>query len=143
MRNTTPFFAGFNRLLFGRAQRSAQNQLRLEGRALEQATLCQLGKVCAPWVPTRMLKPTASGAHSRRRFYPQCLTFWAFLSQVLSPASPCRETVRKVQAWYAARGLPRHGSDTAAYCRARIKLLRDTLLSVHRYTADELQRLDL
>lgn len=140
MRNTTPFFAGFHRLLFGRAQRSAQHQLRAQALALEQATLCQLGKVCAPWVPTRLLKPTARGAHSRRRFFPQGLTFWAFLSQVLSPDSPCRETVRKVQAWYAARRLPRPGSGTAAYCRARSRLSHGTLLTLHRHTADELQR---
>ena len=109
MNNTTPFFAGFNRLLFGRAQRSAQQQLRAQAQALEQTTLCQLGKVCAPWVPAHLLKPTERGAHSRRRFFPQSLTFWAFLSQVLTPESPCRETVRKVQAWYAVRRQPRPG----------------------------------
>jgi len=138
MRNATPFFAGFHRLLFGRAQRSAQHQLRLQAQALEQGTLSQLGKVCAPWVPTRLLQPTTRG--TRRRLYPQGLTFWAFLSQVLSPESPCRETVRKVQAWYAIRRQPRPGSGTAAYCRARSRLSRDTLLSIHRHTAEELQR---
>jgi hypothetical protein len=140
MRNTTPFFAGFHRLLFGRAQRSAQQQLRAQAQTLEQASLCQLGQLCAPWVPARLLKPTERGAHSRRRFFPQALTFWAFLAQVLSPESPCRETVRKVQAWHAARRQPRPGSGTAAYCRARSRLSRDTLLAIHRHSADELQR---
>jgi len=140
MKNATPFFAGFHRLLFGRAQRSAQHQLRAQAQALEQATLCQLGKVCAPWVPAQLLKPAARGAHSRQRFFPQGLTFWAFLSQVLSPQSPCRETVRKVQAWYTARRQPRPGSGTAAYCRARSRLSHDTLLGIHRHTADESQR---
>jgi Transposase DDE domain len=140
MRNTTPFFAGFHRLLFGRAQRSAQHQLRAQAQTLEQASLSQLGKVCAPWVPARLLKPNARGAHSRRRSFPQGLTFWAFLSQVLSPGSPCRETVRKVQAWYTARRLPRPGSDTGAYCRARSRLSGDTLRRVHRHTVYELQR---
>jgi hypothetical protein len=140
MRNTTPFFAGFHRLLFGRAQRSAQQQLLAQRQAFEQASLCQLGKLCAPWVPTRLLKPNARGAHSRRRLFPQGLTFWAFLSQVLSPGSPCREILRKVQAWYAARRLPRPGSDTGAYCRARCRLSIDTLQGIHRHTADELQR---
>lgn len=138
MRNTTPFFAGFHRLLFGRAQRSAQQQLRAQ--ALEQASLCQLGKVCAPWVPARLLKPTQRGDHSRRRFFSQNLTFWAFLSQVLSPESPCRETVRKVQAWYTARRQPRPGSGTAAYCRARSRLSHDTLLGIHEHTAAALQQ---
>jgi hypothetical protein len=140
MRHTTPFFAGFHRLLFGRAQRSAQHQLRAQAQTIEQASLCQLGKVCAPWVPARLLKPAERGAHSRRRFFPQAITFWAFLSQVLSPASPCRETVRKVQAWYAVRRQPRPGSGTAAYCQARSRLSCHTLLGIHRHGADELQR---
>jgi len=127
-------------MLFGRAQRSAQHQLRAQALALEGATLSQLGQVCAPWVPARLLKPAESGDHSRQRCFPQGLTFWAFLSQVLSPESPCRETVRKVQAWYAARRLPRPGSGTAAYCNARSRLSRDTLLDIHRHTADESQR---
>ena len=127
-------------MLFGRAQRSAQHQLRAQALALEEATLCQLGRVCAPWVPARLLKPAESGDHSRQRFFPQGLTFWAFLSQVLSPESPCRETVRKVQAWYATRRLTRPGSGTAAYCNARSNLRRDTLLSIHRHTAEESQR---
>ena len=82
MRNTTPFFAEFHRLLFGRAQRSAQEQLLAQNRAFEQATLCQLGRACAPWVPTRLLAPRERGHHSRRRLFPQSLTFWAFLSQI-------------------------------------------------------------
>ncbi len=140
MTNTTPFFAGFHRMLFGRAQRSAQDQLRAQALAFDKTTLSQLGQVCAPWVPARLLKPTESGDHSRQRFFPHGLTFWAFLSQVLSPESPCRETVRKVQAWYSARRLPRPGSGTAAYCNARSRLSRDTLLDIHRHTADESQR---
>ena len=140
MKNTTPFFPGFHRLLFGRTRRSPQQQLQGQVLALKQATLCQLGEVCAPWVPARLLKPPARGAHSRRRLFPQGLTFWAFLSQVLSPESPCRETVRKVQAWYISHRQSRPGSGTAAYCRARSRLSHDTLLDIHRHTAVELQR---
>ena len=140
MTNATPFFPGFHRVLFGRAQRSAQAQLQAQAQEFERTTLCQLSKLCAPLVPESLLKPTECGAHSRRRLFPQSLTFWAFLSQVLSPESPCRETVRKVQVWYAARHLPRPGSGTAAYCRARARLCLDTLLGIHRHTATELQR---
>lgn len=140
MINTTPFFDGFNRLLFGRAQVSARHQLQVKAKELERASLCQLGNLCSPWVPARLLKPSVSGAHSRRRFFPHALTFWAFLSQVLSPESPCRETVRKVQAWYAVRRQPRPRSGTGAYCRARSRLSRETLLNIHRHTAAELQK---
>ena len=83
--------------------------------------------------------PRERGHHSRRLF-PQSLTFWAFLSQILAPGSTCRQTVRKVQAWYTARRLSRPASDTGAYCRARCRLPLDTVQRVHRHTADELQR---
>jgi len=140
MNNSTPFFAGFHRLLFGRAQRSAREKLQKQGEAIRTASLCQLSTLCEPWLPIDLLKPTQTGANSRRRSYPTALTFWAFLSQVLSPGSPCRETVRKVQAWYAARRLPMPASDTAAYCKARFRLPLQTLHTVHQRTADELQR---
>ena len=35
----------------------------------------------------------------RERIYPPWVTFIAFLGQVLTRASTCREAVRKVQAW--------------------------------------------
>jgi len=140
MNNSTPFFAGFNRLLFGRTRRSAQEQLRTRAQAIERSTLCQLGKMCEPWIPARLLDPSPHGAHSRKRSYPQGLTFWAFLSQVLSPNTPCRETVRKVQAWYTARRIACPSSATGAYCRARLRLSLDKLLGVHQHTASELQR---
>lgn len=140
MNNSTPFFAGFNRLLFGRARRSAQELLRARADAIERASLCQLGKLCTPWVPTRLLQFPRPGQSSRNRSYTHSLTFWAFLSQVLSPNSPCRETVRKVQAWHAARRLPCPESGTGAYCRARLRLTLDGLLKIHQYTSIELQR---
>ena len=140
MRSSTPFFPGFHRLLFGRARRLLQDGVRVQQQVIQQATLCQLGKFCAPWIPASCLQPTATGAHSRQRLFPQGLTFWAFLSQVLTPESPCRETVRKVQAWYAARRQPCPRSGTAAYCRARARLPIETLQEIHRHTAQESQR---
>ena len=140
MNNSTPFFAGFHRLLFGRAQRCAREKLQQQAEEIRKASLCQLSTVCEPWLPMDLLKPTQTGTNSRKRSYPMALTFWAFLSQVLSPGSPCRETVRKVQAWYAARRLSMPASGTAAYCRARSRLPLQTLHTVHQHTASELQR---
>ena len=68
------------------------------------------------------------------------VTFWAFLSQVMSPGSPCREIVRKVQAWHATRRLPVPGTSTGAYCQARARLPLQTLHDIHEHTATELQR---
>lgn len=140
MKNTTPFFTGFNKILFGRPRRSALEQLQNQRQTIERSSLCQLGKMFAPWIGRELLDPPADGAHSRQRSFPLRVTFWAFLSQVLSPGSPCRETVRKVQAWHAARRLPLPASATGAYCQARSKLSLDRLHAVHRHTAGELQR---
>ena len=84
-----------------------------------------------------MLAPTAKGINSRQRLYPLTLTFWAFLSQVLSPGSACREVVRKVQAWYAPQDQTLD-SGTSAYCQARRRLPLSCLTQLHQTLADKL-----
>lgn len=140
MNNSTPFFAGFHRVLFGRSQPSALRELQARTKALRQSSLCQLANICEPWTPTKLLNPTTRGPNSRRRSYSLSVTFWAFLSQVMSPGSPCREIVRKVQAWHAARQLPVPSSSTGAYCQARARLPLDALHNIQSHTAAELQR---
>jgi hypothetical protein len=58
----------------------------------------------------------------------------------MSPDSPCRETVRKVQAWHATRRLPVPSSSTGAYCQARARLPLQSLHNIQVHTAGELQR---
>ncbi|MBT7700709.1 MAG: IS4 family transposase [Verrucomicrobia bacterium] len=140
MTNSTPFFAGFHHVLFGRKQSSAQQQLRSRIAALREGSLCQLAGVCEPWTPSKLLEPTTQGANSRRRSYTMAVTFWAFLSQVMSPDSPCRETVRKVQAWHATRRLPVPSTSTGAYCQARSRLPLKSLHNIQAHSAAELQR---
>jgi hypothetical protein len=65
------------------------------------------------------------------------ITFWAFLSQVLSPGSSCREVVRKVQAWYAPQDQT-PGSGTSAYCQARRRLPLACLMELHQTLAAKL-----
>ena len=140
MNNSTPFFAGFHRVLFGRKQPSAQRQLQTRIAALRAGSLCQLASVCEPWTPANLLEPTTDGTNSRKRSYPISVTFWAFLAQVMSPGSPCREVVRKVQAWHATRGLPIPSTSTGAYCQARSRLPLQSLRNIQAHTATELQR---
>jgi hypothetical protein len=85
-----------------------------------------------------MLSPTAEGLNSRQRIYPLKLTFWAYLSQVLSPGCSCREIVRKVQAWYAPQAKTLPDSGTSAYCQARSRLPLPRLLELHHCLADQL-----
>jgi hypothetical protein len=136
MRNPNPFFPGFHRLLFGRPSRSAKQRLHAQAEALRRASLCQLAKLFEPWVPPAQL---ASAQKQRRRCFPVAVTFWAFLSQCLSPDSPCRETLRKVQGWCAAHKLSVPDSNTGAYCKARKRLDAQKLREIHQHSAQRLE----
>jgi hypothetical protein len=123
--------------LFGRRRRSQLDQLRAQSEQWRQSSLSRLCEIFGPWLPAAMFSPTATGLNSRQRTYPLSLTFWAFLSQVLSPGSPCREVVRKVQAWYAPQGQS-PDSSTSAYCQARRRLPLARLRSLHQTLAGKL-----
>lgn len=137
MNTSTPFFPGFHRILFGSPPRSAQEKLRTQTEALQRASLCQLAKLFEPWVPPEDLAPMGK---QRRRCFPTAVTFWAFLSQTLSPGAACRETLRKVQGWCASHNLPLPDANTGAYCKARKRLDGRRLRKVHRHGARRLQR---
>ena len=136
MKTSTPFFAGFHQILFGRPRRSTQHILQQQAENLQRASLAQLAHLFAPWVPASTL---ACSPHERRRLFPKAVTFWAFLSQVMSPGMPCREILRKVQGWCAAHQLTLPDSNTGAYCKARKRLDSNLLRDVHRHTADRLE----
>ena len=138
MRNTTPFLPGISPQLYGSQRRSQQDQLRDRIERLRRNSLSRLCELFGRWLPLDLFEPTAGGANSRERSFPLSLTFWAFLSQVLNPGSPCREIVRKVQAWYAQhkRTMPEGGS--GAYCQARKRMPLETLRSAHQKLAAKL-----
>jgi hypothetical protein len=134
----TAFLPGISHQLCGRQRRSQLDQVRMQTERVRQASLSRLSQIFGPWLPTDLLAPTACGHNSRQRLYPLRLTFWAFLSQVLSPGSSCREIVRKVQAWYAPQGRSLPDSGTGAYCQARARLPLPQLKSTHQHLADKL-----
>jgi hypothetical protein len=133
----TAFLPGISHRLCGRQRRSQLDLLRARSEQWRQSSLSRLCEIFGPWLPAAILAPTDHGVNSRERLYPQSLTFWAFLSQVLSPGSACREVVRKIQAWYApqAKALD---SGTSAYCQARARLPLSTLTTLHQTLADKL-----
>lgn len=131
MFNPTPFLPGLSHRLLGRQRRSQLDQLRAQSEQWRQSSLSRLCEIFGPWLPATLLAPTAKGLNSRQRTYPLPLTFWAFLSQVLSPGSSCREVVRKVQAWYAPQDQT-PDSGTSAYCQARRRLPLAGLVELHQ-----------
>jgi hypothetical protein len=138
MFNTTPFLPGIPHGLSGRQRRSQLDQLRTQTEHLRQTSLSRLCDIFGAWLPLPSLAQTAQGANSRQRFYPLSLTFWAFLSQVLSPGSACREIVRKVQGWYAPHHRTLPDSGTSAYCQARGRLPLARLQQVQEHLVRKL-----
>jgi IS4 transposase len=137
MRQNTPFLPGISHRLLGYQRRSQLDQLRAQSEQWRQSSLSRLCEIFGPWLPPALLAPTAKGINSRQRTYPLPLTFWAFLSQVLSPGSSCREVVRKVQAWYAPQDRT-PDSGTSAYCQARSRLPLACLTELHQTLAAKL-----
>jgi hypothetical protein len=139
MRSSTPFFQAFGPLLFGRAPKSPLADLLKKVKNI--SSLADLMAAFGCLIPEALLAPAKKGAHSRQRQYSRATTFWAFLSQVLSPGCACREAVRKVQAWFALQGGDIDPSgDTTAYCNARKKLDDKMLQRIHQQLADQIQR---
>ena len=134
----TAFLPGLSHQLCGRPRRSQLDQFRAQTETVRQASLSRLSEIFGPWLPATLFVPSAGGLNSRQRLYPLELTFWAFLSQVLSPGSSCREIVRKVQAWYAPQGGVQPDSRTGAYCQARARLPLAQLKATHEHLAQKL-----
>jgi len=135
----SPFLPTLHKVI-APARRSTLDLLEAQLVLLQKASLSKLAKIFEPWLPRHLIKPNSHGEHSRRRIFSLPVTFWAFLAQVLSPGSSCREIVHKVQAWCAQCKLPRPSSKTGAYCRARQRLAHSLVLAVFHHIVTELER---
>ena len=132
------FLPGLNHVVCGKPPRSTLTQMQGKLRQLSQSTLSELSSVFSDWIPLQVLHPKQSGAHSRERIYSLNVTFWAFLHQVLSPGTPCREVVRKVQSLCSERKLPLPSSQNTAYCKARSLLPDADLELIHQNVSAKL-----
>lgn len=135
MLNRTPFFKQFGPLLFGRRPRAQADKVsRLD-------SLEDLYGVFGNLLPEQMLDTAKKGVNSRVRSLPPEVTFWAFVSQALSPKSSCREVVRKIEAWQRWQTLHfARGVTPSAYCQARARLDLDTLLMIRRHLGLRMDR---
>src|SRR5271169_3553998 len=96
-------------------------------------------KPSVPWFPTRCFVRNQRAAPAGNDSSAPLMTFWAFLSQVLSPNSACRDAVRKAQAWWSLRHKIEISSDTSAYCQARARLPDSILERIHRHVSDRME----
>ncbi len=132
MKNLTMYLPGFSHRLCGcRAQAAA-------GRVGGQAeTLDGLATLVARFIPAGRFAPTGK---QRERVFTPWVTFIAFLGQVLTRGSACREAVRRVQAWRVLGQRRPPDESTSAYCQARARLSLDTLRAAHEELGGWIER---
>ncbi len=139
MQNPTPLFPNFHLPTLRRKPRSAQQLLADKMEQVRKKSFSQLGECFGQFISNQHLRPTASGALSRRRFFSKENIFWAFFSQVLDSDGGCQEVVRKLQAFAAMKSLPLRSSSTAAYCQARKNFDLLSMKAILQDTSDQIR----
>lgn len=131
MKNKTPFLDGFPTSLFGRGKASGQALLRQAHRQAVDRCPGQLSALFADVIAPELVASLAD--NQRDREYPDPVTFWAFLGQVLSEDGACRRAVAEVQQWRQQQGQNPPSADTSSYCKARQRLPQAMLDGVHEH----------
>lgn len=119
----TMFLPGFSHQLYGRKTVAAASKVQRRTNRLDG-----LAGLVARFIPEELFAP---GEGQRARVYTPWVTFIAFLGQVLSRGSACREAVRRVQAWRVAGKREAPDESTSAYCQARARLPLEALRAAH------------
>lgn len=130
--HSTPFFPKFS---------TAVRPLPGKLQELGGASLSHLAALFQQRVGPHLLAQARSGPNSRERIFSVPVTFWAFLSQILSPNSSCREAVRKVGALLHLEHSRQMDQDTSAYCQARLRLPLELLKTIGLRIANGLENM--
>ena len=120
MKKTTPFLPGISPKLGGRAKRRQLEAIGLLRQRIRSESLADIGPLFGDILPPEVL--VESQRDVRKRLFPESITFWAWVSQLLECNSSCASALTFVQSWYAREDLPVPAFDTSSYCRARQRL---------------------
>lgn len=126
------FLPGFSHRLVGRRAPTAAIRVQRQTKRLDG-----LAVLVARFIPVELFAPSAD---QRARVYTPWVTFVAFLGQVLSRGSACREAVRRVQAWCVADKRPAPDENTSAYCQARARLPLTAVRAAHEELGGWIER---
>jgi len=132
MKNLTMYLPGFSHQLYGR--RALPMAKAVAGQS---AALDGLAALVGRFIPASVFAP---GEEQRERVYTPWVTFVAFLGQVLTRGSACREAVRRVQAWRVLGKRTVPNENTSAYCQARARLSADSLTAAHEALGGWIER---
>ena len=138
MLTKTPFLAGFSTLLCGRSKRKRQDVLADQRKGICERSPDGLSKQLSSEIPPELL--SSQSTTQRDRIYPNEVTFWAFLAQILSEDGSCARAVARVQEWMLSKGLPIPSAATASYAEARKVLPMEMLREVNRSLCDQLDQ---
>ena len=138
MLTKTPFLAGFSTLLCGRSKRKRQDVLADQRKGICERSPYGLSKQLSSEIPPELL--SSQSTTQRDRIYPNEVTFWAFLAQILSEDGSCARAVARVQEWMRSKGLPIPSAATASYAEARKVLPMEMLREVNRSLCDQLDQ---
>lgn len=123
---TTPFFSQWRHCLAPLGRRL--QKLRLTPQDDLELLFSHL-------FPSHLLSQSDHGPNSRDRLFSIRRTFWLFLSQVLTPNTPCRSVVRQAQAFLGLHSDKQIDSASSAYVTARQRLPVERLDSALLHTA--------
>ena len=141
MKKTSPFLPGISSTLCGRRKRSQLEEIRKKRDELLQCSLSDYGVLFNEILPREKLAEAASD--KRQRSFPEVITFWAWIGQILDGNSSCAKAVTNVQRWYDDHGLTIPSADSSAYCASRKRLSNSFLETaenqISRYVESRLE----
>jgi hypothetical protein len=116
---------------------SCRGRLQIFHQRLAGESFSHLAGILGGWICTQE-RTLLRNSGKRRCVFSPMTTFWNFLAQVLTPAQPCRETVRQIQAVRRLRRKPGISSATGGYCHARGRLPEAVLEGMWQAIAGQL-----
>lgn len=125
MKQTTPFLPGISAELSGRRPRRQIEAYRLLRDRLLSQSISDYAQLFSRVLPIETLAQAQRGL--RKRSYPETVTFWAWIAQLLEENASCAKAVTMVQNWYQQAGLAVPAFGTSSFCRARKRLSNEFL----------------
>ena len=127
-------FPGWARRFHGRRPVNPALSLRRKAATVSGLCMAQAQELFGNLLPVSLF---SSVAGFRQRLFPLPVVFWTFLCQILAGAS-CRAGVASVQVLQSRIGRALCSTNTAAYCKARVRIPIRLLLLFHRDLIDHL-----
>ena len=141
MKSRTPYFKCFGPLLFGKPP--VDSLKKALAKLAQCNSLSEIRKIFGALLPAILLAREKEGDNSRIRLFSLDVTFWAFLDQILSPGSSCREAARKIMASRIRKSpnepIGKMSASTAAYTKARARIPLKTIGKINTHLVDRMQ----